>query len=66
VTRLYWISGGGALTQKRQCTLAGVTRATVYTNRKPVLIVEIYVLLKHLIDEEYTLHHFYGSRKMVV
>ena len=66
MTRLSWISGGGALTQKRQCTLAGVARATVYANRKPVLIVEIDVLLKRLIDEEYTRHPFYGSRKMVV
>ena len=66
VIRLSWISGGGALTQKRQCTLAGVARATVYANRKPVLIVEIDVLLKRLIDEEYTRHPFYGSRKMVV
>ena len=56
MTRLSWISGGGALTQKRQCTLAGVARATVYANRKPVLIVEIDVLLKRLIDEEYTRH----------
>jgi putative transposase len=66
VTRLSWISGGGALTQKRQCTLAGVSRATVYAQRKPVLVIEIDVLLKRLIDEEYTRHPFYGSRKMVV
>lgn len=56
VTRLSWISGGGALTQKRQCTLAGVSRATVYAQRKPVLVIEIDVLLKRLIDEEYTRH----------
>ena len=66
VTRLSWISGGGELTQKRQCTLAGVARATVYANRKPALVIEIDVLLKRLIDEEYTRHPFYGSRKMVV
>ena len=66
MTRLSWISGGGALTQKRQCTLAGVARATVYAQRKPALVIEIDVLLKRLIDEEYTRHPFYGSRKMVV
>ena len=66
MTRLSWISGGGELTQKRQCTLAGVARATVYANRKPALVIEIDVLLKRLIDEEYTRHPFYGSRKMVV
>ena len=31
-----------------------------------MLVVEIDVLLKRLIDEEYTRHPFYGSRKMVV
>lgn len=33
-----------------------MVRATVYVNRKPVLIVEIDVLLKRLIDEKYTRH----------
>ena len=59
VTSLSWISGGEALTQKCQCTLVGVARATVYPNRKPVLILEIDVLLKRLIDEEYTHHPFF-------
>ena len=54
------------MTQKRQCTLAGVARATMYAQRKPALVIEIDVLLKRLIDEEYTRHPFYGSRKMVV
>ena len=52
--------------EKRQCTLAGVARSTVYANRKPVLVMEIDVLLKRLIDDEYTRNLFYGSRKMVV
>ena len=66
VTRLSWISGCGALTQQRQCTLASVVRSTVYANRKPVLVMENDVLLKRLIDDEHTLHLFYGNRKMVV
>jgi len=66
VTRLSWISGGGALTQKRQCTLTSVARANVYANRKPALVMEIDVLLKRLIDEEHTSHPFCDSSKMVV
>jgi len=50
----------------RQCVLAGVSRATLYARRKPKLIVQSEELLKRLIDEEYTRHPFYGSRKMVV
>ena len=44
--------------------MAGVT--TVYATRKPALVSEIDVLLKRLIDEEYTRHPFYDSRKIVV
>jgi putative transposase len=54
------------LTQKRQCVLAGVSRTTVYAKRKPVVFIEVDEALKRLIDEEYTRHPFYGSRKMVV
>jgi putative transposase len=61
-----WISAHADVTQKRQCVLAGVSRTTVYVKRKAVLFVEADELLKRLIDEEYTRHPFYGSRKMVV
>ena len=61
-----WISAHADVTQKRQCVLAGVSRTTVYVKRKAVLFVEADELLKRLIDEEYTCHPFYGSRKMVV
>jgi putative transposase len=54
------------VTQKCQCVLAGVSRTTVYVKRKAVLFVEADEVLKRLIDEEYTRHPFYGSRKMVV
>lgn len=61
-----WIGAHADLTQKRQCVLAGVSRTTVYAKRKAVVVVEIDEVLKRLIDEEYTQHPFYGSRKMVV
>jgi putative transposase len=61
-----WIGAHADVTQKRQCVLAGVSRTTVYVKRKPVAFVEVDEVLKRLIDEEYTLHPFYGSRKMVV
>ena len=61
-----WISTHADVTQKRQCVLAGVSRTTVYVKRKPVVLVESDEVLKRLIDEEYTRHPFYGSRKMVV
>ena len=49
MTRLSWISGAGALTQKSQCTLAGVDRATMYARRKTAPIVQLDVLLERLI-----------------
>ena len=61
-----WIGAHTDVTQKRQCVLAGVSRTTVYVKRKAVVFVEADELLKRLIDEEYTRHPFYGSRKMVV
>ena len=50
----------------RQCALAGVSRATVYARQKPRRVDESDLVLSHMIDEEYTRHPFYGSRKMVV
>jgi len=50
----------------RQCVLSGVCRATVYAQKKPRLVGESDLLLCRLIDEEFTRHPFYGSRKMVV
>jgi putative transposase len=64
--RRSWIGVHAKLTQKRQCVLAGVSRTTVYAKRKPVVLVEVDEVLKRLIDEEYTSHPFFGSRKMVV
>ncbi len=50
----------------QQCVLAGVSRATHYAHLKPKPVDESDLLLSRLIDEEYTRHPFYGSRKMVV
>jgi putative transposase len=52
----------------RQCELAHVSRATVYARRKTEhkSADPTDVRLLYLIDEEYTRHPFYGSRKMVV
>ena len=50
----------------RQCSLAGVSRATVYARQQPKSVGEIYLLYRRLVDEEYTRHPFYGSRKMVI
>jgi putative transposase len=68
MTRNSWISVDAStkVTQKRQCVLAGVCRASSYAQRKPKTVCESDETLKRLIDEEYTRHPFYGSRKMVV
>ena len=66
MTRRNWIGVHAHVSQKRQCVLASVVRATVYAQRKPQSPGEGDEVLKRLIDEEYTRHPFYGSRKMVV
>ncbi len=66
MTRRSWIAIHTDVTQKRQCVLASVVRGTVYAQRKPKSPNEGDEVLKRLIDEEYTRHPFYGSRKMVV
>ncbi len=49
----------------RQCQLAGIARSTVYAS-KTVVVDDYELLLLRLLDEEYTRHPFYGSRKMTV
>jgi len=61
-----WIDKGDAVAVVRQCALAGVSRATVYAQQNPRPVDESDLLLSRLIDEEYTRHPFYGSRKMVI
>ena len=50
----------------RQCELAGVSRATMYSRQRPKVADQDDQLLSRLIDEEYTRHPFYGTRRMVV
>ena len=64
--RQSWIAKVETVSVVRQCALAGVSRATVYAQQKPRLVDRTSLLLSHLVDEEYTRHPFYGSRKMVV
>jgi putative transposase len=64
--RQAWIDPGDAVAVVQQCVLAGVSRATVYALTKPRPVDESDLLFCRLIDEEYTRHPFYGSRKMVV
>jgi len=64
--RQAWIGKGDAVAVVRQCVLAGVSRATIYAHQKLKLADESDLLFCRLIDEEYTRHPFYGSRKMVI
>jgi putative transposase len=48
----------------RQCELLGLARSSWYY--RPTSETEENLLLMRLIDEEYTRHPFYGSRRMVV
>jgi putative transposase len=64
--RLGWIDRESKLTLIRQCELAGVSRSTAYRPRVAAPADEDDLTLCALIDEEYTQHPFYGSRRMVV
>ena len=64
--RQAWIDKGDAMAVAQQCSLAGVSRATFYAQQRPGPIDESDLVLMRLIDEEYTRHPFYGSRKMVI
>ncbi len=63
--RQSWVSVDDELSVVAQCQLAGIARSTVYVGK--VEEVDAFeLLLLRLLDEEYTRHPFYGSRKMVV
>lgn len=65
--RQAWIDKGDCeVAVVQQCALAGVSRATVYAHLKPVQADESDLLISRMIDEEYTRHPFYGTRRMVV
>jgi len=64
--RREWIDKEDAISVAKQCILAGVCRSTIYSLQKPVPIDESDLLYCRLIDEEYTRHPFFGSRRMVI
>jgi putative transposase len=64
-SRRAWIEPEAVMPMVRQGELAGVSRATAYAQRKPVLTSDVDLVLLRLIDEQYTRRPFYGSRKMV-
>ncbi|AGX88601.1 transposase [Candidatus Symbiobacter mobilis CR] len=61
-----WIDMNDDLAVTRQCDLVGVSRATAYAQQQPKVVDEDDQKLSRLIDEEYTRHPFYGSRRMAV
>lgn len=61
-----WINLEEDMPVTLQCQLTGVSRATVYAHQKPRPANENDMLISRLIDEEYTRHPFYGTRRMVV
>jgi len=64
--RRNWVEPNSPIATVRQCELVGVCRSTVYASRKRIEADETDLLFCRLIDEEYTLHPFYGSRRMTV
>ena len=61
-----WVDREEEVSVVQQCFLAGVSRATYYAQQQPNRVDESDLLFSRLIDEEYTRHPFYGSRRMVV
>jgi putative transposase len=55
------------LSVARQCKLLGVTRSVIYAQaqrEKNPIVNELEITLLRLLDEEYTRHPFYGTRRM--
>jgi len=65
-TRQSWVDQQDALALSRQCQLLSITRSVIYEQKKrqsqPVSAEDQQLL--RLLDEEYTRHPFYGSRRM--
>ncbi len=61
-----WIDMDADLAITLQCELAGVSRATLYAHQNPKVESADDLLLSCLIDEQYTAHPYYGTRRMVV
>jgi putative transposase len=65
--RQTWVDPSGTLSVSRQCQLVAVTRSVVYAKKKRLQkeTDESDTVLLQLLDEEYTRHPFYGSRRMM-
>jgi putative transposase len=62
--RKTWIGDQDSLPVSTQCALAGLNRSSCYGQAKTPLPSAEDLLLMQLIDEEYTRHPFYGTRRM--
>jgi putative transposase len=63
LTRRGWVAGeDNGLSVAHRCELVGVPRSSYYY--QPTGETPLNLLLMRLIDEEYTRHPFYGSRRM--
>jgi putative transposase len=64
--RQKWIEPGEVLAVSTQCRLLGVTRSVVYDQQKRPQkeVDELEHILMNKLDEEYTRHPFYGTRRM--
>jgi putative transposase len=63
--RITWIEPDhSSLSIIRQCALANVVRSSYYNALMVPVVPDDDLLLLHAIDEEYTKHPFYGSRRM--
>lgn len=61
-TRLKWVDPASGLSIRRQCLLAGISRAAFYYEASPES--EENLLLMRLIDEQFMRHPEYGSPRM--
>lgn len=64
--RQIWIDKDADVSLVRQCDLAGICRATYYAKKQPKPANDYDLLYMRLIDDEYTRHPFYGTRRIVV
>lgn len=64
--RQAWMTHRDAVSVTQLCVQATVSHATVFAHQKQKPMEEVDLLHSHLIDEEYSLHSFYGIRKMVI
>ena len=59
-----WIDAKDPVPVARQCALAGTNRTTFYVPQASAIIDAEEATLLELINKEYMLHPFYGSRKI--